>query len=296
MAKRLSIRLVRWLPDRAAISIDYFRVFGRFPDIAVPRRFSEKMQHLKLCARDPLMPEMVDKVRAKDFVRQRLGEDWVIPTLWHGEHVTENVLRDMPKPAIMKANHSSAQVSILTSNSDLRHAAQTANAWLDYDHHVLHREWVYGKVRREILIEPFIGEEDSPDDYKFWVFDGVVRLVQVDQGRFRRHTRQFYSPEWKRLDFKLKYPNTSENLAPPRHLAEMLHAARTLAADFRFLRVDLYDTTDKPLFGELTFAPEAGLCRFSPERIDEELGEAWPYPGPPVQQERPTRTASSTMA
>ena len=286
LAKRASVEALRVLPDPLAIRIDYLRVFGRIPNLSAPRLLSEKFQHMKLHARYAQMPVIADKVRVKEFVRQRLGPDWLIPTLWHGARVTEDILRDVPKPAIMKANHSSAQACFLDESTDLRKAARLANAWLRYDHHILHREWAYGKVDREVLIEPFVGEGRSPDDFKFWVFDGVVRFVQVDQDRFHNHTRQFYTPDWKRLDFALKYPTSREKIPAPPHLAEMLDAAHILATEFRFLRVDLYDMPRGPLFGELTFAPEAGLCSFSPKRVDDELGEGWSYPGPPPQRER----------
>jgi hypothetical protein len=210
-----------------------------------------------------------------------LGETWLVPTIWHGERLSEEVLASVPKPAVVKANHSSAQVMFVAANSNLREAARRANSWLDYDHHVIHRELAYGNVRRELLIEPFIGEKEAPDDYKFWVFDGAVRFIQVDHARFRRHTRQFYTPVWKRLDLRMNYPEASANAPPPPHLKDMLHAAATLAEGFRFVRVDLYDTATGPLFGEMTFAPEAGLCRFDPAAFDRRLGESWSYPRSP---------------
>jgi hypothetical protein len=277
-AKRAALKVLRHLPDHVAISVDYFRVFGRAPDLRAPRRFSEKMQHMKLCARDPLMPTIVDKICVKDFVGKALGEEWLIPTIWHGEDVTEAVLGAVAKPAVMKPNHSSAHVRFLTAETDLSEAVRAAKEWLTYDHHVLHREWAYGQIKRQILIEPFIAHGGSLNDYKFWVFDGAVRFIQVDLERFHRHRRQFYSPQWERLDFTLKYPSAPDDIPAPKHLSRMITAAETLAAGFRFLRVDLYDTPDKPLFGELTLAPEAGLCRFSPDRVDLELGEAWSYP------------------
>lgn len=271
------LELLRRLPDDAAVNIDYFRVFGRFPNLANPQLFSEKMQHLKL-VRDERMPGLVDKVRVKNFVANTLGEEWLIPTLWHGEHLTADILRDLPKPAVVKANHSSAQVRFVTANSNLSSVAREANAWLNYDHHVVHREWAYGNVQRELLIEPFIGRGQAPDDYKFWVFDGAVRFIQVDHSRFSRHTRQFYSPSWKRLDLKMNYPDAPANAPAPEHLEHMLEAASKLAEGFRFVRVDLYDTPQRPLFGEMTFSPEAGLCRFEPAGFDLELGESWSYP------------------
>lgn len=272
------LELLRRLPDAAAVNLDYFRVFGRFPNLANPQLFSEKMQHLKLQDRDPRTPALVDKVQVKDFVANAIGKEWLIPTLWHGEHLTQEILSDMPMPAVVKANHSSAQVKFVTANSNLGSIAQEANGWLNYDHHLVHREWAYGNVKRQLLIEPFIGEEQAPDDYKFWVFDGVVRFIQVDNGRFSKHTRQFYSPSWSRLDLKMNYPDAPTNVDAPAHLAFMLEAASKLAEGFRFVRVDLYDTPQKPLFGEMTFSPEAGLCRFEPAGFDLELGESWSYP------------------
>jgi hypothetical protein len=164
--------------------------------------------------------------------------------------------------------------------------ARTANGWLAYDHHVVHREWAYGQVRREILIEPFIGEDVSPDDYKFWVFDGAVRFIQVDHARFKKHTRQFYTPNWKRLDLQMNYPAHEAATPAPRHLDDMLNGAQKLANGFRFVRVDLYDTQRGPLFGEMTFAPEAGLCRFDPQWFDLQLGESWAYPKQPADNTR----------
>ncbi len=272
------LELLRRVPDAVAVNVDYFRVFGRFPNLANPQLFSEKMQHLKLLDHDPRTPSLVDKVRVKDFVADKLGKQWLIPTLWHGEHLTEDILRDLPKPAVVKANHSSAQVKFITANSNLSSVAREANGWLSYDHHVVHREWAYGSVKRELLVEPFIGEDQAPDDYKFWVFDGAVRFIQVDHGRFGNHTRQFYSPSWGRLEFKMNYPDTPANVPAPRHLSHMIAAASKLAEGFRFVRVDLYDTPQRPLFGEMTFSPEAGLCRFEPAAFDLELGESWSYP------------------
>lgn len=283
LAKRMYLELLRALPDATALRLDYFRAFGTFPALIAPRTFSEKMQHMKLHVRREEMCTLVDKILVKDFVRRKLGDNWLIPTLWHGEQVTERILHDIPKPAVMKANHSSAQVCFLRAETDLRKAARIANTWSRFDHHLLHREWAYGKVRRKILIEPFVGEREAPDDYKFWVFDGTVRFVQVDRGRFQRHTRLFYTREWERLEFTLKYPKSSTDVPAPMHLADMVRAAEVLAEGFPFVRADFYDMPTKPLFGELTFAPEAGLCRFEPRRVDRDLGESWSYPSPPLE-------------
>lgn len=39
----------------------------------------------------------------------------------------------------------------------------------------------------------------------------------------------------------------------------MIKAAQTLSKPFPFLRVDFYECNGKPIFGEMTFTPAAGI-------------------------------------
>lgn len=54
----------------------------------------------------------------------------------------------------------------------------------------------------------------------------------------------------------------------------MLDAARTLSAGFPLMRVDLYQIDGKPVFGELTLSPAAGMDRTYGEEFQREMG-AW---------------------
>jgi len=55
----------------------------------------------------------------------------------------------------------------------------------------------------------------------------------------------------------------------------MLGAASTLAADFDFVRVDLYNIRGQVRFGEITFTPTAGLLPLQPAAWDLILGQQW---------------------
>ncbi len=59
---------LRALPDRMAISIMYFRQFGRFPSFSHPKDFNERIQVRKLTDRNPLMTVCADKVLVKNYV------------------------------------------------------------------------------------------------------------------------------------------------------------------------------------------------------------------------------------
>jgi hypothetical protein len=64
--------------------------------VLYPRTHNEKIQRVKIFNRDPRLPQRADKIRVKDFVRDRLGGDWVTPTLWHGEHLPALEQRTWP--------------------------------------------------------------------------------------------------------------------------------------------------------------------------------------------------------
>lgn len=254
------------------MALDYFRVFGRAPDLDNPRGFNELMQASKIGERDWRLPVLVNKLLVKDHVRRLLGPEWVTPTLWSGDDVSATMLRRFPKPAVLKANHASGVMIFLDQNTDFARVARRANDWLKYDYHLLHREWAYAFVERRLLIEPLIAAPDQLTDFKYWMVNGEVCLVQVDQSRFSFHTRQFYDANWKRLDLQMNYPKGEVEVARPRHFEAMSAAAKALARGHNFVRVDLYSCADGPRFGELTFWPEAGLCRWRRRSFDVELG------------------------
>jgi hypothetical protein len=55
----------------------------------------------------------------------------------------------------------------------------------------------------------------------------------------------------------------------------MIEIAAALSAGFDFVRVDLFHTNERIIFGELTFTPLAGLLKFMPASWDGILGEKW---------------------
>ena len=55
----------------------------------------------------------------------------------------------------------------------------------------------------------------------------------------------------------------------------MMEAAETLGHGFDFVRVDMYEVGNRPLFGEMTFYPGSGLHRLDPVSLDDRMGELW---------------------
>lgn len=80
---------------------------------------------------------------------------------------------------------------------------------------------------------------------------------------------------WDKIDLLTKEKGHNDNDIPkPKNLNKMIEYAEILSRDFKFVRVDLYDTGDKVFFGELTFTPHGGLLRYYTLKA---LKEMWKF-------------------
>jgi len=210
-------------------------------------------------------------VAVKALVATRLGPEWVIPTLWHGDCLP--TVAPWPTPFVVKTRHGCNQTLIVRSDfanwQDIRRrahrwATRGYGRWLD--------EWLYRHIPHGILVEPYVGEGPClPIDYKFYVFAGRVAYVQVHLGRGSRHRWLIFDRDWHRVSS----PTADADPAPPQSLARMIAAAETLGEGFDFARVDLYEIGGQPLFGEVTFYPGSGLDPFDPVTLDTDMGAHW---------------------
>jgi TupA-like ATPgrasp len=243
-----------------------------------PRTFNERVQREKIFNRDPRLPLREDKIVVKDFVRQRLGGDWLTPTLWHGEYLPPLEQRNWPLPFVLKANNGCGWNVFARQRLDLdwpQIESIVAN-WRRAPFGVDMGEWLYGKIKPALLVEPFIGERSElPIDYKLWVFGGRVEFIQVITDREYEHKATMFDTAWKRLPFTHGFPVDPRSIEKPVSLNRMINAATILAEDFPFVRVDFYEIADQPKFGEMTFYPGSGIDRFDPPKWDAEAGKLW---------------------
>lgn len=270
-------KALQLLPLRAALQVRYFKSYQRWPELDHPVRFSEKCQALKLMRPD--LGRFVDKVAVKHFVRDRIGDEHVIPTLFSGPELPPLGERTWPVPYVIKTNHGSGGNIFVRESPDWSAIEARLAEMLACDFSAISGETFYGSIERQVLVEPFIADgPELPLDYKIFICAGEPQFIQVDTDREHGHKRVFFDCDWNRLPIRLGYPDDPRPIARPQQLEQMLELAKTLASGFGFVRVDFYEVGGRLLFGELTFTPESGLMRFDPESVDMQLGARWPWP------------------
>lgn len=278
-------RAGRWLIDGMLLPADvrqirtmHRRVFGRNPRLLFPKTFNEKIQRAKLLSRRARYRVYADKIAVRDYVRDRLGPEVLTDLLWTGVNLSEARALKLPGPYIIKANHGNGANLIVRDPAacDWGAAEALVKKWFSRRYDRYAAEWPYRWIEPRLLIEsllisPYGG---SLPDYKFFCFHGRVQLIQVDMDRFTNHTRVFLDREGKRLPVGLLYKLYPGEVRVPDCLPLMIEYAETLAGKEPFIRIDFYDV-GRPVFGEITLYPEAGLGTFDPPEWDERLGGWW---------------------
>ena len=67
--------------DKKYLSTLYWLNFGVKPNLSNPKKFSEKIQWLKLYDHNPLYTTLVDKYAVKEYVAQEIGAEYIIPLI-----------------------------------------------------------------------------------------------------------------------------------------------------------------------------------------------------------------------
>lgn len=279
-----------YLCDKLYLSLLFHSKMGYWMDWKNPKTFNEKLQWLKLYNRKPEYTIMADKIKAKEWVAERIGAEYIIPTLGVWDDPNDIDFEKLPNQFVLKCNHNSGLGMYICkdkSKMDIDAVKQELREGLKENYYLYGREWPYKDVPRKILAEQFMVNElydvgstyrDNTElaDYKFFCFNGEPYYCQVIRNRSTEETIDFYDMEWNHQPFVGLNPGIKNGLVPvpcPAHLDKMKEICRCLAKDIPFVRVDLYIINEKEYFGELTFFPMQGVGSFTPDDWNDKIGD-----------------------
>jgi len=261
----------------ALIRVTYKRIFGVWPDLENPRTISEKMCWLKINDRRPINAVVTDKYRLRGYAEQHgLGH------LMNGLHAVWDSAADvdfraLPDAYALKVTNGSAWNVIKAPSQVIDEAAvrKRLDLWMNTNMADNKGEWYYAASPARIIAEHYLdnGGGDIPD-YKLFVFNGDVRIIQYCEGRYINFRSIFMDADWQPM------PCTYANFAPygpppprPAELDEMIELAQTLSQGFSLVRVDFYIHEGRLLLGELTLNPVGGYTHFTPDEWNHKIGD-----------------------
>ena len=273
--------------------------------------FAAKVRWRMLHDRNPIFPVIQDKIAVKEYARQRGIKTSKL--LFETNDPAEIPFDQLEEPFFIKANHGSGWnflsegkqlhyfglgESIMNPEGQLVEESLRASRIISREKCIAMcrqllsmrfaaREWAYHRITPRILVEEKLHAANGGEllDYRFYTFDGIVRAVSIGSPTYRRdRLNVFLTPEWE----VIKLTQSNERLpdplpARPECLSEMIDIASRLGKGIDFVRVDLYDSHQGVMLGEMTIYPKSGLPQTPTicPRFNRWLGDYWHHPNHP---------------
>lgn len=269
--------LLNWIPDKVYLKLIYYCETGKKLNLLNPITFNEKIQWLKLYDRRPEYTSYVDKYLVRDYVKNSIGEQYLIPLIAKFDSVDEIDWISLPSRFVLKCTHGSGCNIICNDKEklDIDKVKKQLKQWMKKNWFWFGREWPYKNIKPSIICEKYMVDESGIElkDYKVFCFNGKPKLIQVDYNRFVNHKRNLYDIKWNYINASIKYPTDSSfAIKKPDKLEEMLKLAEKLAKNYPHVRVDFYNINGKIYFGEMTFYHGSGFEEFHPSEIGKLFG------------------------
>ena len=273
------MRHMPWLvSDKCYVMLQYKVALGYFPDLENPKTFTEKLQWLKLYDHNPLYTRIVDKVTAKEYIKEILGEEYIIPTLHVWDNADDIDIDQLPDRFVLKCNHTGGGSVFIChdkSKFDFETAKKKIKKQLKKNTFLSTREWPYKNVKRKVFCEQYMEDESGElRDYKFYCFNGKPEIMLIASNRFTSHNFDYFDMDFKPLGVdSVTGGRAGTSFERPEAYDEMIAIASKLSQGFPHVRVDLYYTNHHIYFGELTFYDSSGFDDMNSEEWNNKLGD-----------------------
>ncbi len=216
------------------LSKAYFIKTGKKLNLHRPKTLNEKIQWLKIFDNNPQKRELTDKVLVRDYVREKIGDEYLKPVLWIGDKFDDIPFDSLPVSFIVKTNHGCKWHFIVKNKNAVLANKQLFNYirthienWLKLSFFGFSDfETQYINIKPRIIIEPLMREDLNSNSKGLcvWCVNSDT-FVDTDEDEFKQ---------------------TAVNLS------------KILADNFKFVRVDWMIYKNKLYFEEMTFTPFSG--------------------------------------
>ena len=284
--KRIRNYILSYVSPKSLADVLYTDTMGKNKKInwRNPKDLNEKINWLKFNSDTSQWTILADKYRVREFVKKRIGEEYLIPLLGVWNTPDEIDFKVLPESFVLKTNGGAVSVIVVRDKNDIdeNEIRSKLRNWLKTDFGRIHAEPHYRgippKIIAEVLIEDDKTLSSSLIDYKIWCFNGKVFGTWCTFNRIYFHAdtewhdiEWRYRPEWS--VFSESYKKGGGNLPKPVNYEKMLSVASQLSKNFPQVRVDLYNIKGKIYFGEMTFTSAGGHMNFYSEEVLDKMGE-----------------------
>ncbi len=239
----------------------YLRQFkimhGRLPNLENPTNGFDKLAWMVLHGDLSSINHLGDKYEVRKFIRDRVGEEHLVPIIGVYDRFSEIDRSTLPKSFVIKATHGS-RWNVLVEDRDRmnwKKIGRRLERWRRTDYSKIWNESLYRGLTGRLLVEPWLGGPGG---------DLAEIKIFMDEGRPLGGIHSSYDDaryagfdERGRLVMLRKLPPGPYPL--PERYEECLELATRLARGLPMARVDFLESGGRLHVGEMTIMTGAGL-------------------------------------
>lgn len=243
-----------------------WRELHDFPNLVDCRDFNDRIQWLKLFDQDREIIRCSDKILVRDYVRERVGEAYLVELYQVHNHFDEIDFDTLPNSFVIKTNHDSGTVILVRDKSQFNRSAakekieQSLKSFYGWQN----GEWAYSYIKPKVFVEQYIDplSTSPPPDYKFHCVNGQVKWLQYifDRGQNTKECIVDINGNATKDHFDQNMQH-SEKFSKTVNWDNLLFCASKLSIGFKYVRVDLFENNGHIFVGELTFYPLMGCYK-----------------------------------
>ena len=253
--------------------------FKRKLDLKNPKSLADKVSYLELHETNVLISECTDKWEVREYIKGKGYGHILVPTVGGPWNDWNQIEWDrLPASFVLKATHGCKMNYIVKEKNDvdLRDCKREVDHWLNTTYGTYSMEPHYYPIQHRFYAEKYLGDISKLIDYKFHCINGTPEFILVvtdrksDGDKAMEVKLHLFDVNWNPIHEVTGYGGEKAGdckIRKPKHYDQMLEISRNLSKDFKFVRVDLYDTDDGIMFGELTFSPAASVFPYLSEEF-----------------------------
>ena len=265
----------------------YYIKTGQKLNLKHPKTFNEKIQWLKIYDNLPIKTQLTDKFLVRDWVKDKIGEEYLKPVLWIGDKFDDIPFSELPETFIIKCNHGCKWHFIVKNKQQylkntlfFKVTKRQIDGWISqsfFGWSIF--ETQYKNIVPKIIIEPLlrVNVNEECEETDVYCFNSEPEIINCHCRDIETGIRKAVTFDKNFNSLDLKFLNEDVNIEKPinEHIKKAVELSRVLAKDFKLVRVDWMIYKDKLYFEEMTFTPYSGFVVFSQnyEKWNKKLGE-----------------------
>ena len=262
----------------------YRRVRGVFLNLDNPKTYNEKMQWLKLYNAIPLKTKLADKLLVRDWIKDRIGEEYLIPLYGVYDRFEDIDFSKLPEKFVIKCNHGCGYNIIVTDKSalDLDEVKNKLDKWLAENYAFMAGfELHYRDIKPKIIIEKYIDPNISNHEIQVWTFNGKIEFISVETIKdIEDGERGVFYEDGSRAKFEItpQHYKRLDGGFSKKAFNKAIELSKKLLTDIPYVRIDFIEYEDTVIFREMTFTSGSGLSTIKPDRYNMVLGNMLKLP------------------